>query len=71
MFSYGETFRWLWAEIPKVESYREYIGLCNKIDDCRTGYEITKTDETLLLEALALYAKTRGVRTEEKEILDW
>lgn len=67
MFSYGERFQRLWSEIPTVTCYREYIGLCNEIDDCRTGYEITETDEKLLLEAVELYVKTRIIQTKEPD----
>ena len=48
MFSVGEIFMELWAQIPTIVSYYDYVGMANAIDDARTGREITERDERVL-----------------------
>lgn len=33
MFSFGEKFQELWAQIPTVAGYFDYVGMANAIDD--------------------------------------
>ena len=61
MFSFGEKFRELWAQIPTIVSYWDYVGMANVIDDARTGREITERDESVLLEALEAFRKARNI----------
>lgn len=61
MFSFGEKFRELWAQIPTIVSYWDYVGMANVIDDARTGLEITERDEAVLLEALEAFRKARNI----------
>lgn len=61
MFSFGEKFRELWALIPTIVSYWDYVGMANVIDDARTGLEITERDEAVLLEALEAFRKARNI----------
>ena len=61
MFSFGPKFVGLWSQIPGVASYWDYVGLANDIDDARTGNEITERDEAVLLEALEVLRKARGI----------
>ena len=65
MFSFGEEFKRLWAEIPNVLTYFDCIQLSNMIDDARTGREITDRDEALLLVCLEEYKKARQIRRPE------
>lgn len=64
MFSYGEKFKELWAEIPTVATYWDYVGIANSIDDARTGNEITPKDEAILIQALELFTQSRGILLE-------
>lgn len=61
MFSFGEKFRELWAQIPTIVNYWDYVGMANVIDDARTGREITERDEAVLLEALEAFRKARNI----------
>ena len=61
MFSFGEKFRELWALIPTIATYWDYVGLANAIDDARTGCEITERDEHTLLNALNVFKVARGI----------
>lgn len=61
MFSFGEKFRELWALIPTIVNYRDYVGMANVIDDARTSREITERDEAVLLEALEAFRKARNI----------
>ena len=61
MFSFGEKFRELWALIPPIVNYWDYVGMANVIDDARTGREITERDEAVLLEALEAFRKARNI----------
>lgn len=61
MFSFGEKFRELWALIPTIVNYWDYVGMANVIDDARTGREITERDEAVLLEALEAFRKARNI----------
>ena len=65
MFSFGEKFRELWALIPTIVNYWDYVGMANVIDDARTGREITERDETVLLEALEVFRKVRDIPVQE------
>lgn len=62
MFSFREKFQELWAQIPKIVSYWDYVGMANAIDDARTGREITDRDEIVLLDALAIFKNAREIR---------
>ena len=62
MFSFGEKFQELWAQIPIIVSYWDYVGMANAIDDARTGREITDRDEIVLLDALAIFKNAREIR---------
>lgn len=64
MFSFGEKFQELWAQIPTIVTYRDYVGMANAIDDARTGREITDRDERVLLDALEMFKKAREIRGE-------
>lgn len=64
MFSFGEKFQELWAQIPTIATYWDYVGIANAIDDAWTGREITKTDETTLLQALEIFKAARKIREE-------
>ena len=64
MFSFGEKFQELWAQIPSIVNYRDYVGMANAIDDARTGREITDRDEQVLLEVLELFKNARDIRDE-------
>ena len=64
MFSFDEKFQELWAQIPSIVNYRDYVGMANAIDDARTSLEITYRDEQVLLEALELFKKARNIRDE-------
>lgn len=61
MFSFGEKFRELWAQIPTIVSYWDYVGMANVIDDARTSAGITERDEAVLLEALEAFRKARNI----------
>lgn len=61
MYSFGEKFQELWAEISKIATYWNYVGIANTIDDAMTNYEITKRDERTLLKALELFGEERGI----------
>ena len=61
MFSFDERFKELWAEIPTIVQYWDYIRVANEIDDARIGQEITERDETVLLQALELFKQARGI----------
>ena len=61
MFSFGEKFQELWALIPSIVNYWDYVGMANVIDDARTGREITERDEAVLLEALEAFRKARNI----------
>ena len=61
MFSFGEKFQELWAQIPTIVSYWDYVGMANVIDDARTGREITERDEAVLLEALETFRKAQNI----------
>ena len=63
MFPFGEEFKRLFAKIPTVLTYFDYVRLCNEIDDARTSYDIAATDEKLLLECLEKYAEARKIPT--------
>ena len=65
MFSFDEKFQELWAQIPSIVNYRDYVGMANAIDDARTSLEITDRDEQVLLEALELFKKARNIRAEK------
>lgn len=65
MFSFDEKFQELWAEIPTIYNYRQYVEVANIIDDARTGREITERDETTLLQALELFREARMIKKEE------
>lgn len=62
MFSFGEKFKELWGQIPEIDTYRDYCGMANIIDDAYTGNEITERDEKVLLEALEAFRKARGIK---------
>ena len=62
MFSFGEKFQELWAQIPTIVTYQDYVGLANLIDDAYTGYEITERDEQTLLEALRVFKNARKIQ---------
>ena len=64
MFSFGEKFKELWAKIPTIVTYWDYIVLANAIDDASTGYEITPRDETVLLQALEMFKTARNIKDE-------
>ena len=64
MFSVGEIFMELWAQIPTIVSYYDYVGMANAIDDARTGREITERDERVLLEALETVKRAREINGE-------
>lgn len=64
MFSFDEKFQELWAQIPNIVNYRDYVGMANAIDDARTGREITDRDEQVLLEVLELFKNARDIRDE-------
>ena len=61
MFSFGEKFRELWALIPTIVDFWDYVDVANAIDDARTGREITERDEAVLLEALEAFRKARDI----------
>ena len=61
MFSFGEKFRELWALIPTIVDFWDYVGVANAIDDARTGREITERDEAVLLEALEAFRKALNI----------
>lgn len=65
MFSFGEKFKELWAQIPTIASYRDYVGMANAIDDARTGREITERDERVLLNALEVFRNAREIEARE------
>lgn len=65
MFSFGEKFQELWADITLIYNYQGYVALANAIDDARTGCEITDRDETVLLEALEVFRKARLIPDHE------
>ena len=67
LFSGESEFSRLWAEIPKVLTYRAYVILCNEIDSCHLDREITDTDERVLLDCLDKYAKIKGIPTTDPE----
>lgn len=67
IFSGGTEFKRLWAEIPNVLTYRAYVNLCNEIDSCHLGREITDMDERVLLDCLEMYAKIWGIPTSDPE----
>jgi len=64
MFSFDEKFQELWAQIPNIVNYRDYVGMANAIDDARTGRENTDRDEQVLLEVLELFKNARDIRDE-------
>lgn len=64
--SFGETFMELWVQIPTIINYHEYVGMANVIDDNRTGRAITDRDEKVLLEALEIFRKARGIQKEQR-----
>lgn len=66
----GAEFNRLWAEIPKVLTYRQYANLCNEIDSCHLDREITDTDERVLLDCLEKYAKIKRIPTSDPEWRD-
>lgn len=61
MFSFGEKFKELWAQIPTIVSTQDYCGMANAIDDARTGREITERDEQVLLEVLEVFKVARRI----------
>ena len=65
MFSFGEKFKELWAQIPTIVSFRDYVGMANAIDDARTGREITDRDEQVLLKTLELFKEARQIEDRE------
>ena len=64
MFSFGEKFKDLWAQIPTIVTYWDYVGMANAIDDARTGREITERDEKTLLQALDVFRDARGIKMQ-------
>lgn len=64
MFSFGEKFMELWAQIPTIVTYWDYVGMANTIDDAYTGREITEKDEALLLMALEEFREARRIKRE-------
>lgn len=67
LFSGESEFSRLWAEIPKVLTYRAYVILCNEIDSCHLDREINDMDERVLLGCLEMYAKIRRIPTSDPE----
>ena len=70
MFSFGETFQKLWAEISAIITYRDYVIMANAIDDAYTGREITERDEATLLAALAVFRDARKIPKQDPEYPD-
>lgn len=64
MFSFGEKFQELWAQIPAIATYWDYVGMANAIDDAYTGNEITERDENTLLKALEVFKQARGIKEQ-------
>lgn len=64
MFSFGEKFKQLWAEIPTIVTYWDYVSLANAIDDAYTGNEITERDENTLLQALEVFKTARRIKDQ-------
>lgn len=67
MFSFGEKFKELWAQIPTIVSFRDYVGIANAIDDARTGREITDRDERVLLKVLETFKEARQLEDREAQ----
>lgn len=67
MYSFGEKFQELWAQIPTIVSFRDYVGMANAIDDARTGREITERDEQVLLEVLEVFKVARRIKYREAQ----
>ena len=67
MFSFGEKFKELWAQIPTIVSTQDYYGMANAIDDARTGREITERDEQVLLEVLEVFEVARRIKCREAQ----
>lgn len=65
IFSGGEEFTRLWAEVPKVVTYRDYIEMCNGIDSARMDRMITDRDEHILLAALEAVKKYKKITADE------
>lgn len=68
--SEGGEFNRLWAEIPRVMTYREYVNLCNEIDSSHLDREITDKDERVLIDCLEKYAKIMRIPTSDPEWRD-
>ena len=67
VFSFGEKFQQLWAQIPSIVTYRDYVAMDNAIDDAHTGYEITERDENTLRVALNVFRAARGIPEKDPE----
>ena len=65
MFSFDEEFRTLWAKIPTIVTFRDYVELANTISSARMDRQISKTDEETLEAALELFRIARGIQLEE------
>lgn len=65
MFSFNEEFRTLWAKIPTIVTFQDYVELANTIGSARLDRQISDIDEKALEEALEIFRIARGIKLEE------
>lgn len=69
LYSGGEKFCELWANIPECKDYLDYCSLLNYIEDCFNDHEITNQDFYILGSCLDHFAQLNGweVRKEVQQ----
>lgn len=73
MGSFGTNFHELWTEIPKADTFEQYICIANRISVYRMAGVVTGADERVLLNCLEAFVDSRyapKTRAEWKQMYE-